>query len=749
MTTIRRWFFELGLGARMSVAGGRAGWTRLALIAAGVGIGVAVLLSVATLPAAIAASTAREEARTDNAQEDTPKGDNTLLIGNATTMFGTESVHGRMLQPEGANPPVPPGVTTLPAPGQMIVSPALAALMRDNPLLAQRWDAEIVGTIGEQGLRGPAELAFYLGADTLTEETGERLDRFGFAVTGEDEGPGTPAMLLLSAVGIVVLLMPVMVFMASAVRFGGEARDRRLAALRLVGSDAAMTRRIAAGETLAGALLGLGVGAVLAVGAALAANRWASGALSFYLYDMRPVPALAALIVVAVPAIAVLVTLSAMRRVVVQPLGVVRLSTTVRRRLWWRLVLPVIGVVLLWPLRNGLDQQNPSSGVEFQAAAGVALLLIGLALLLPWLVEATVDRLGGGSLAWELAIRRLQFDSGTAVRAVSGIAVSVAGVIALQGLVSGIESVVATGGTETGRFQHQILPAADVPDGTWTAALSKTPGVLDTRTIRTVHGERDGDSVAIRIADCAALSRYADLTGCADGEVYGIAVPDGRTEYQLRDETTWTPPAPTRQVAPSAEVEGFGSMLLVTPAALAGAKVPPADPTFAVDLDTSRPEALEQLRNTAALLDPQALVIDPGNASVADVMRTSRQGLLAGTIVLLVLIGASMLVNVAEQLRERRRVLAVLVAFGTRRRTLTGSVLLQATVPVLIGMVMAVSMGSSLAAVLMAAVDAPVTIDWFGIGTTSAVAALVVLGTTAAALPSLMRLTRPGNLRNE
>lgn len=746
MTRLKRWIFELGLGARMSVAGGRSGWTRLVLIATGVGLGVAVLLSVATLPAAMQAASTRAEARAEEPQDGLAKGDGTMLIGLATTMWGSDSVHGRMLQPEGANPPIPPGVTTLPGPGQMVVSPALAELMRDNPVLAQRWDAEIVGTIGEQGLRGPADLAFYLGADTLDDKTGFRIDRFGLSTARGDEGV-SPALLLLTAVGMVVLLMPVMVFMASAVRFGGEARDRRLAALRLVGSDSAMTSRIAAGETLAGAVLGLGVGAVLAVGIALAANRYATGGLSFYLYDMRPVPALVALIVVAVPAVAVLVTLSAMRRVIVQPLGVVRLSGTMRRRLWWRLVLPILGVALLWPLRNGLETSSP--GVEYQAAGGVALLLIGLALLLPWLVDATVHRLGGGGLAWELAVRRLQFDSGTAVRAVSGIAVSVAGVIALQGLVTGIENEVGPGSAAAGRFQYHVAPTAQAPDATWTAALSGTPGVRETRTIHTVLAQRDGTSTPVRIAECAALSRYADMTGCNDGDVYSIGVPDGTAVYTLDAGGTWTPPAPTKQVASNDPMMGYGPTLLVTPAALAGTEIPEGESTYAVTLDQSRPDALEQVRNTAAHIDPQAFIFDPGNANVADVMRTSRQALLAGTIVLLVLIGASMLVNVAEQLRERRRVLAVLVAFGTRRRTLTGSVLAQAAVPVLIGMFLAVTMGSSLAAVLMKAVGSPIMIDWYGIGTTSGVAALVVLGTTAAALPTLLRLTRPGNLRSE
>lgn len=64
-------------------------------------------------------------------------------------------------------------------------------------------------------------------------------------------------LLLIIVMACVALLLPVAVFIGTAVRFGGEQRDRRLAALRLVGADQAMTRRIAAGESLCGALLGL------------------------------------------------------------------------------------------------------------------------------------------------------------------------------------------------------------------------------------------------------------------------------------------------------------------------------------------------------------------------------------------------------------------------------------------------------------------------------------------------------------
>jgi hypothetical protein len=57
--------------------------------------------------------------------------------------------------------------------------------------------------------------------------------------------------------------------------------------------------------------------------------------------------------------------------------------------------------------------------------------------------------------------------------------------------------------------------------------------------------------------------------------------------------------------------------------------------------------------------------------------------------------------------------------------------------------------GSGLAMVMQALASAPISADWFGIGATSAVAALVVLLTTAASLPLLWRLTRPGGLRSE
>ena len=66
----------------------------------------------------------------------------------------------------------------------------------------------------------------------------------------------------------------------------------------------------------------------------------------------------------------------------------------------------------------------------------------------------------------------------------------------------------------------------------------------------------------------------------------------------------------------------------------------------------------------------------------------------AGATLVMALIGFSLLLTALEQLRERRRLLAVLVAFGTRRSTLSWSLLWQSAVPVGLGLVVALPPGS-------------------------------------------------------
>lgn len=783
---------DLALGIRLSVGGGRSGWVRLALIAVGVGLGVTMLLIAAGIPTVLDARDARDGARSVNADQELSLGSPSALVQEVRSTYREDPVVGLMVQPEHDDAPLPPGVTEQLAPGDLVVSPALAALLAsdDGAALQGRWGDRVVGTIGDEGLTGPEELRFYLGTDQLSVATATRIQSFGGAESLDESLD--PTLLLLVLVGMVVLLLPVAIFVSTAVRFGSESRDRRLAALRLVGADVGMTRRIAAGETLAGAAGGLVVGTLLFLAIGQLAGYAVPASMSFYPEDLRPVPVLAALTVVLVPVTTVLVTLSALKQVLVEPLGVVRRSGERRRRFWWRLVFPVAGVALLTPLLGGLDG---SLGSQVMVVAGLVLVLAGVALLLPWLVEATVHRLSGGSVAWELAVRRLQLDSGTAVRAVSGIAVSVAGLIAIQGLVGAIGTLSADSQADTSTFQAAVLDIEPDgrPAGTWTSALSGAEGVtavgeLTSTWARTVAsgGVSSGgvpsggvpsegvppdeavaepggaDEMLIESGTCEVLAQEARLGSCADGDVF-VVVPEGATAPapgstylagpEGSDDVRWTLPVSAEVVdPPDGGVNAMGGLparILVTPGALEGIRLDPESVTAYVALDPAVPDALDHLRTAAAQVDPAAYASPIEQERIASVLGGVRQSLLVGTVALLLLIGASMLVNVVEQLRERRRLLAVLVAFGTRRRTLGGSVLFQVAIPVLLGLTLAVLTGSGLALALQTAVDAPLTFDWVGVGVTSGAAALVVLLTTAAGLPLLWRLTRPETLRSE
>ncbi|MEH1096825.1 ABC transporter permease [Micromonospora sp. CPCC 205739] len=750
---------DLAMGARMAVGGGRDGWTRAVLTALGVGIGVALLLLAASVPGALNAREARGDARDDLrlGQELAPAA-NTLLVSMVETEFRGTPVRGRLVRPEGPDAPVPPGLTRLPAPGEAVVSPALRDLLDspDGALFAPRLGgARVTGTIADDGLAGPGELAFFAGDDRISTEQGAiRLDRFGGGLPGEGFGP---VLLLLVAVIFVVLLLPIAVFLGAAVRFGGERRDRRLAALRLVGADAVMIRRIAAGEAAAGALLGVAVGGALFALGRQVVPLVTLFDISVYASDVRPPLPLVGIVALAVPALAVLVSMVALRAVVVEPLGVTRRGVPARRRLWWRLLLPAVGLALLYPL-TGI-RNDGSAANRYQVAAGAVLLLVGTVTLLPWATELLVRRLRGGPVGWQLAVRRMQLDSATSARLVNGIAVAVAGTIGLQMLFAGVgrEFTTATG-QDTSRAQVQVqLPAGPDTAGAvqrLTTAAGVT-GANSTLITTAAIGGAEDDLVEVRVGDCAALAEFARLDRCADGDTFLVRAPGDTATAAPRatltvDGTAWRLPTDARSVPSRPTPAGWEqSGVLITPAALSGATLGELRGEVFLRLDPDVPDAVEHVRNAAATIDPTLAVTTLTDVRESDRFTDVRRGLYIGVVVTLLLIAASMLVGTLEQLRERRRLLAMLVAVGTRRGTLAWSVLWQTAVPVLVGLTLAVAFGLGLGAVLLRLVQAPVTVAWPVVGLSVAFGALTVLVVTGLSLPLLFRLTRPDGLRTE
>jgi hypothetical protein len=796
----RDWARDLSIGIRFALTGGRQGWFRTLLTGFGVALGVAVLLLAASYPEMADARGERSAARAGDVVGTQPAADTALHL-KVETPYRGEEVNGTLLSPDGDRLPVPPGLDRLPALGEMAVSPALARLL-DSPegeLLAARLPYRVVDTIGEAGLLSPGELAYVAVRDDLVATAAtERINGFHGHTFHPSPDPVETALLVVICT---VLLLPVAALIFTAVRLGGERRNRRLAALRLVGADIPMTHRIAAGEALAGALLGVLFGVLLF----LAGRRTMAGTELFghtaFVSDITPEPLLAALILAAVPVTAVLITQQALRRVSIEPLGVVREAVTVRRRLLWRLLVPAAGLALLVPALGGIDTEA-SRFTVWQVGAGTVLLLTGVVALLPWLLEALIRRLGRGPVSWQLAVRRMQLDSGPASRSVSAVTLVVAGAIAAQLLIAGVDegerTAQADATTAAPKTAHAVLHA-EVLDadraGPALDALGALPGT-ETHVLRVdllhnsgalTSGEPPQDEAALVIAGCATLHkvfRVGDGTDdCTDGDVFLLPPSDARgwedarpvtagTEFEVsptqwyeleytdegeltegREEVPrWTVPADARalEVPPARQAGFYRGAVLATPGVFDPALLTHSGYDIRAWFDPADRDAPERLVNAATLFGPGVTVVKDGMpADSSGEYAGIEQALTAGTVAVLWLIGLAMLIATAEQLREHRRQMAALVACGTTRGILSRSLLWQTALPMVLGLVLAVAGGLGLGAVLLGVFSHSAPVDWAQVALLSGMGALVVVVVTALSLPLLWRLIRPSGLRTE
>uniref|UniRef100_UPI0039BF6C7B FtsX-like permease family protein n=1 Tax=Lentzea alba TaxID=2714351 RepID=UPI0039BF6C7B len=748
---------DLTLGVRLTVGGSRKSWVRLALQGIGIGLCVAVLLLAASLPTAIGERNSRGDASE-------PVSDGTgpppLLVEAAHPQFGADTLRGRYVRVLAPDAPVPPGIDRLPGDGEIFLSPALAELLAspEGELLRPRFPQKVVGTIGQEGLQGPIDLLFFAGDKTIEPSEGgggNATYRFGMNYGG---GGVAPILWLLSVVGVIVLLFPVLVFVGVSARLAAAQRDRRLAALRLVGAGANRVRLIASGEALAGAFVGLAAGFGLFYLIRPLAAEISIEQLAVFPSDLTPSLGLTLAVVIIVPVLAVCTSLFAMRRTIIEPLGVVREQKPVRRRVWWRLVPTIAGAALLGSQMGKLNETDRPD--QWPVVLGVVFLMFGIPVLLPWLVERVVFRIKGGSPALQLAVRRLQLDSGTAARVVGGVAVVLAGTVTLQMILAGVENEVVV--EQTRKVDNHVLAVtvSNSAEGL-REALAKGRGVREVHELVRTHGNTAGERpnqswVAIAIGTCAALQSQITATNCTDGKAYIAPGVDGGADVTGGTELTFGSPGPeqTRWRLPAVLEQTNASRggVYLTPAAAAGLDHGDDFREYQAVLDPAVPSAAEHARNAIAPYSWRTSSYYLGQSQLPEVERVFgliRQGLYAGTAITLLLAGASMLLVALEQVRERRRPLAVMAASGVPRGTLARSLLWQNGLPLVLSTVVSVGTGIGLGALAIKVSNAEVAFDWPGIALITGASMALVLAVTALTLPSLRRATGALGLRTE
>jgi hypothetical protein len=748
---------DLLLGARLSVAGRRSGWVRMLLTAVGTAIGVSVLLFAASIPHVLSTHDARVRALSYAPYSAPVAGVAPLHLSQTRDLFRGSAIDVEFVRAQGPTAPVPPGLSRVPGPGEAFYSPALSRLLAadDSDLLRARYPFRQVGVIADSGLTSPRELSAYVGSSDLR---GSTIYRYGSA--GISSSPLPPLLWALLTVGIVVLLFPVVVFVVTCSRLSGTQRDRRLAAIRLVGATAGQARLIAAGEALVAAPVGVLLGAVIFLLARPIAEHQELFGLSPFASDIVPSAPLVVLIVVAVPVFAVVAALVALRRTLIEPLGVMRESGTRRLRLWWRIVPPLAGLPLLYEV----GRPSGSTGSSLVLVLGVVLVLLGIPLLLPWIVQRMLIRTRSETLALQLATGRLRADASTAARVVAGLGVVLAGAISFSTLLFAAQD----------RYSAPIPGAAtdlvvDLYPGTAAAArgdqvaarLAAVPGVTGLTDLRRGSVAYGADQGAMIVAPCPVLLALAHVPFCVDGQVFvggdRRIQPGSRVRAGLDDSgkggVGLTVPANAAAVTGEILMGDLLVDLYLTPGAARAVPASTLTRLIHVAFDQTSTDTPDLIRNAAGAVSPDGMVQDgrPGAELDPDARTylTIRRGLFAGAVLTLGVAGATMLVLAVEQIRERRRPLAALAAAGVPRALLTRSLLWQNAIPVLLAVLLADVVGVVMGALLEPIAGETAHIAWSSIGLLSALTVLVVAAVTALTLPAVRKATRPTTLRAE
>jgi hypothetical protein len=782
------------LGLRLAFSGGREALTRLAILAAAVGIGVGLLL---TALAAINAVNAQNHRHawlwTGTVQEPAghaPAGTDPLWWSISGDNFGGRTIVRVDVAATGPTSPVPPGIPRDPAPGQYYASPALASLLRSTPAteLADRYPGRLAGPIGRAALPSPDDLYIIIGhtpaqlahkPDTVAVKTiatafpsGNAENLKGLPSSPPDEGVGASGVDLIFSVVALALLTPVLIFIATATRLSAARREQRFAAMRLVGARPRQISVIAAVESTVAATAGVaaGFGLFFVLRIPLAAvpftgQTFFPSDLSLSLRDIL-------VVAIGVPVAAAVVARLALRRVQISPLGVTRRVTPKPPRAWR--ILPLL--IGLAELGFFVVHGRPVTAAAQTKAyvPGFLLIMIGLIIAGPWLtmISARIMARRTSRPSTLIAARRLGDDPRAAFRAVSGL------VVALFITTVAVASIT----TQDAKEDHPVgwasasnvlvddlagqppwaqpgtgvRPQLTAPGATRTLArllarLSRIHGVESVITVRadgksTLPRALLGGSVAgfpsawqetgpvpAGLVSCAQLDRVPGLGRCPTGAA-AVSFPkllDAAPPAKSLERITWPAAA-----VPARQLGGLG--------------------LDSIDVATNGSQsAVEQARTALENANPYPNFSTPqtlGQATVELTSATNAYQQLADVVILasLTIAGCTLATAVAAGLADRKRPFSLLRLTGARLATLRRVVALEGAVPLLA--IAGISIGVGFGAAAMLAVlqlQHPLVAPGAAYYLLTAAGIVASLGVIAATFPLLRRITGPEVARNE
>ena len=448
-----------------------------------------------------------------------------VRLGNASKwreqLIQAYSMYGTAKSPQFAK-------LKTPGPGEYYLSQALADAVAQHPeddILARFGkNTKYLGVLPSEYTASPDALIMVRGAsaeevaasDNVAKAQGQtsyfanvyRTDANGL----KSDVSLDPGSIIILSIGATILLFPIVIFVSVATQLGAAQREKRYAALRLIGATKRQVTRILLLESLLASVVGvvIGLGAFGLLQAPLQAFKLSG--MRFNPGDLALTGGQYALIIGLTLGLTTFVNWRRMRRAQISPLGVSRSVEKVKKLRGWRPLVPATGIaIFVWlsskPGLDWLTAHKESAIPSILLLAALLLVMFGLVLAGGWLTNKlsllAARWANNGSML--IAGKRTAVHSRTVFRGVSGVVLALfAGSFYLTAT-SGIEGLNAQAVKDNGFSQLKqgtaIIIGQSLP-GDMAEQLQQKSYVT---SVATVYPREDGSVIR-----CQDVARYTE-----------------------------------------------------------------------------------------------------------------------------------------------------------------------------------------------------------------------------------------------
>ena len=518
---------------------GRQSFARLGLTTAAVALGIVLVCcftaginGIKGRASGLAINTAAYQAARGAAEQKPIEGVEPLKIGgtwrgDASKWRGQSiqsySMYGTAKSPQFAK-------LKTPRPGEYYLSKALADAVaqhpEDNILARFGKNTKYLGVIPSEYVASPDALMMVRGAsaeevaesDAFTKSQGQpsyfadvyRTDTSGL----KSNAVFDPVAIIVFGVGGTILLFPIVIFVSVATQLGAAQREKRYAALRLIGATKQQVGLVLMLESLLASVVGvlIGLGAFWLLQAPLQAFKM--DGMRFNPSDLALTSTQYALIIGLTLGLTMFVNWRRMRRAQISPLGVSRSLEKVKKLRVWRALVPATGIAIFaWlsskPGLDWLEANKESAMPTLLLMVALLLVMFGLILAGGWLTNklSLLAARWANNASMLIAGKRTAVHSRTIFRSVSGVVLALfAGSFYLTAT-SGIEGLNAQAIKDNGFSQLKrgtaIVIGRSLP-GDMAEQLKQESYIT---SVATTYPRNDGD--AIRCQDLAMYTEHA------------------------------------------------------------------------------------------------------------------------------------------------------------------------------------------------------------------------------------------------